>query len=405
MQIIEIPRIANDRRSYDLSPGQFISERMEMMGWSQEQLAQVLDITPKYLNDILNHRKGMNPDLIIKISVTLGLSYTQLMAINLEYELQNNQALKKEKEDVERKAFIANMLPYHEFVKKGWVTKASTSSEMEQNLISFYEINNFTDLENKIKNIQERRNTLSALRQSNTHKRVPKEESLIAWLASAQLFAKKQKTPKYNVFKAQEILDNIASYTTDEIKGIKKFIDALNGAGIKFLMLPHLPQTYVDGAALLDSSDDSRLIVFSGRYDRIDHFWFTVAHELVHIIKHLNTEDYFIADSLDNEISQQEDREKEANSIASEKLLIYDIIKLFEEKEHLPLEKRVLECAMELQIHKAVVAGLMAFHYNKNVGYKPISYHHLSLFSGKVKEFIPKEYKRLEQEQKIKKTE
>jgi HTH-type transcriptional regulator/antitoxin HigA len=50
----------------------------------------------------------------------------------------------------------------------------------------------------------------------------------------------------------------------------------LNNAGVVFFVLPHLQKTYLDGAAFF--VDHTPVIVYTGRYKRIDIFWFTVAH-------------------------------------------------------------------------------------------------------------------------------
>jgi HTH-type transcriptional regulator/antitoxin HigA len=53
-------------------------------------------------------------------------------------------------------------------------------------------------------------------------------------------------------------------------------------AGVRFLVLEHLPQTKIDGVCFwLDK--ESPVIVLSLRYDRIDWFWHTLMHELKHV--------------------------------------------------------------------------------------------------------------------------
>jgi HTH-type transcriptional regulator/antitoxin HigA len=58
--------------------------------------------------------------------------------------------------------------------------------------------------------------------------------------------------------------------------------------GIRVAVIEPLPHTRIDGAAFW-LSDDAPVIVLSMRYDRIDGFWFTLAHELSHI-RHRDTQ-------------------------------------------------------------------------------------------------------------------
>ncbi len=62
--------------------------------------------------------------------------------------------------------------------------------------------------------------------------------------------------------------------------------DYLQSFGIHFVISQHLPKTYVDGA-VFKSQDGKPVIVLSLRHDRVDNFWFTLFHELGHIVKHL----------------------------------------------------------------------------------------------------------------------
>ena len=385
-----------DKPFHPKGPGDHILESITEKEWSQEQLAYVLNVSPKYVSEIINHKKLLTIELIIKLSTVFGQDPSLLMEMDNIYRLKiaMDEKLENENKDLKRKTFIANLLPYHEFIKKGWVAKVSSALEMEQELSKFYGVKNFSEVEHKIQSFQ--KNSNASLKQSEILKKTAKENSVIAWLVTAKFLAKQNNVQNaYDEIKAKKILDNIPSYTTDETQGIDYFIKDLNDAGIQFITLPHFQKTYVDGAAILN--ENNRLIVYSARHDRLDNFWFTMAHELVHIIKHLNSENNYIADDLDDHSNRQEANEVEANKIASEKLLIKDIVNFFENPKNKEayLEQKVLECSRELKIHKSIVVGMLAFYYNqKESRYKPISYHHIHKFSGKVKPLIPEEYKK-----------
>jgi len=62
--------------------------------------------------------------------------------------------------------------------------------------------------------------------------------------------------------------------------------ELLEGNGIPLVILPHLPRTYLDGAAL-QLGDGRPVIGLTLRYDRIDNFWFFLLHELAHVGRHL----------------------------------------------------------------------------------------------------------------------
>jgi len=65
-------------------------------------------------------------------------------------------------------------------------------------------------------------------------------------------------------------------------------VDLLKTNGIAVVVERHLPGTFLDGAAL-KLPDGRPVIGLTLRYDRLDYFWFTLFHELGHVLKHLAT--------------------------------------------------------------------------------------------------------------------
>ena len=48
------------------------------------------------------------------------------------------------------------------------------------------------------------------------------------------------------------------------------------------MVVPALPQSFLDGAVFY--LDDNPVVVVTLRYDRIDNFWFTLLHEIAHVV-------------------------------------------------------------------------------------------------------------------------
>jgi HTH-type transcriptional regulator/antitoxin HigA len=94
-------------------------------------------------------------------------------------------------------------------------------------------------------------------------------------------------------------------------------VEHLAKAGIRLVIVPHLANTYLDGAAVM--LKDGPVIGLTLRYDRIDSFWFVLLHELIHVKEHLvkdRTE--IIFDDLDNVSS---DLEVKTDAAAAEALI------------------------------------------------------------------------------------
>lgn len=127
----------------------------------------------------------------------------------------------------------------------------------------------------------------------------------------------------------------------------------LSEAGISLLIEPHLPQTYLDGAALI-LPNGSPAIGMTLRYDRLDNFWFVLLHELIHVSKHLSKgklEDIF--DDLD---APPDKLELETDSLAASALIPANDWEIALAR-YVRTEDSITSFAAKHRIHPAIVAG------------------------------------------------
>jgi HTH-type transcriptional regulator/antitoxin HigA len=66
-----------------------------------------------------------------------------------------------------------------------------------------------------------------------------------------------------------------------EKSNVLKVPDFLLKLGVHFVIVPHLPKTYIDGAMIPGTNP---IVALTLRHDRVDNFWFTLLHELAHIL-------------------------------------------------------------------------------------------------------------------------
>ena len=124
--------------------------------------------------------------------------------------------------------------------------------------------------------------------------------------------------------------------------------------GIAVVLEKHLPKTYLDGAALL-RDDGVPVIGLTLRYDKLDNFWFTLLHELVHVMLHLSADCEAIFDDLST-TSSADAIEKEADSIAGNVLIPNAIWK--KAKVRKSLEPRdALDLAQSVNRHPSIIVG------------------------------------------------
>lgn len=96
--------------------------------------------------------------------------------------------------------------------------------------------------------------------------------------------AKAQKVSGVHQSKLTKAIPDLLAYAM-RVEDIMHVPPTLLDLGVHFVIVPHLPGTYVDGAAIyLDGNSNQPVVAITLRYDRIDAFWFTLMHELAHII-------------------------------------------------------------------------------------------------------------------------
>jgi len=95
----------------------------------------------------------------------------------------------------------------------------------------------------------------------------------------------------------------------------------LSKSGIFFVIEPHLPQTFLDGAAMM-LPGNCPVVALTLRYDRLDNFWYVLIHELIHIKEHLKSGINCFFDDFE---SVSDEVEFEADQCANNFLIPSDI--------------------------------------------------------------------------------
>ena len=183
--------------------------------------------------------------------------------------------------------------------------------------------------------------------------------ALTAWCIRVLTLARK------NPLKNKYVKGSVKLSTLQEVARLSYFENGpllakeyLEKQGIHLIVAPHLPKTYIDGAAML-LPDGRPVIGLTLRYDRIDNFWFCLLHELAHVAKHLSVSKRIIVDDLDlrgHEAASEDKIEKEADEMARNGLIPRKIWKESQVREE-PTTAKLIALSEKLKIHPAIIAG------------------------------------------------
>ncbi len=158
--------------------------------------------------------------------------------------------------------------------------------------------------------------------------------------------------------------------------GPRRALEWLESLGLPVVIEQHLPKTYLDGAALWGVGQRP-VIGLTLRHDRLDNFWFTLFHEVGHVLLHLgkNHEGFFD----DTESGDHSHLEEEANDFALNRLIPeWEWRRI----QHVKLADEIRAEAKRLKIDPSIIAGRLRRQAND------YRIHRTLVGQGKVREIL-----------------
>jgi HTH-type transcriptional regulator / antitoxin HigA len=353
------------RPAIKYGPGYFIREQMEYRNWVQEDLAEVIGVTTKHLNRIVQDKQPITLDMAKVLSEVFETSPQYWLNLDANYRLWLESEKSEKEIQAEIKAKIYERMPIRDMINKKWLPQFANFDELYDSLLEFWEVEKL-DFETWDKQ------TLPLLARKSENFNQYSAAYTYTWYRKAIKTARNYIVKPYDKDKLFELYHRINQYTLLN-NGIDLFIKELNEIGVIFFVLPHLQKTYLDGASFYINNNP--VVVYTGRYKRIDNFWFTVAHEIAHILNHFQSPDTFFVDNFNEEAINE--FEKEANEKASCMLKHQEIAEYLKPRLNYLTKQTIQACSGKVHIHPAIIIGKLAHD-------KTISYANQTLFNENV---------------------
>ncbi|MGB2923876.1 MAG: HigA family addiction module antitoxin [Limnothrix sp.] len=330
------------------APGDILGMELEARGWSQKDLAEIMDRPAQTISAIINAKKEITPETAIELAAALGTS-AQVWT-NLETNYRLHLAKKKhDDEAISRRSRLYAIAPVSELIKRKWLPETKTVDELETAVCNFLGINSPADTPKLAVNFRHNKDF------------EPTEIGLIAWIKQVEHLVKQQTIGKFDRTKLEEAIPQLLTHTQN-LEDISKVPNFLMSLGVHFVIVPHLSQTYLDGATW--KIGDNPVIAITLRYNRIDAFWFTLMHELGHIIA--GHDGIFIDDlkNLDNNPF-----ETEANQLSRDWLIDPNELADFVERRSPRYSgKAIEEFAASQNRHPGIIVGCLQ--HDEEIPYK-----------------------------------
>lgn len=326
-------------------PGEFIREELEARGWTQGDLAQIMNRPLRLVNELIAGKKQITPETARGLAVALG-DNDPLYWMNLDSAYRLAQAEPID-ESVGRRAKLYSLFPVREMMKRNWIETSDNLDVMEHRVCRFF----------RIKNLDEIPIFAHAAKAANYDERTALQW---AWLYRAKELAEGIHSSPYSERKLKAALAKLRQVLVapEEIRQVSQI---LGEAGVRLVIVEFLPGAKIDGAAFW--LNDSPVIALSLRFDRVDNFWFVLRHEVEHV---LNRDGQVTIDIELTERVQRKEKlpseEIRANCAAAEFLVPKSELDNFITRVR-PLysEKRILLFAKRIGVHPGIVIGQLQF--------------------------------------------
>lgn len=206
-----------------------------------------------------------------------------------------------------------------------------------------------------------------ALYRKTSFRSAPRTDNnaLLAW--GLRVLQKAEEVKVTDTYKKEminlEVMQSILKLSVNE-NGPLMARDFLKKLGIKLIIEPHLPKTHLDGATLLVDKNHP-VIGLTIRHDRPDNYWFTLMHELAHIALHYDNdiESFYDEGLQEKDGIEIDQKEQEADRLASESILPKSKWETSAARTT-PNQFSTEDLAKELEVHIAVIAGMIRFKHS-----------------------------------------
>lgn len=291
-----------------IHPGETLKEVLENNNMLQEELAERTGFSAKHISEVVNGKKGISPKLAKSLEYVFGIPATFWINLQgiydkeiIEFEEKNN--ISKNEFEIVKK--IKPILQYA--VSKKIVEKFSNEVEAVLLTRSICGVQDLSYVEKILSNQVAYRTAI---------KQKVDQYILYVWQRVCELIAINNTIENdYQVEILKENLNNIKllMFEKDPNIMIEKLKEIFAKCGIIFELVKHFTGAPVQG--FIEKKNNKIILCMTIRQSYADIFWFTLFHEIGHILNgdiEYNKIDYYI----DNE-----EKENEADIFAKNYLI------------------------------------------------------------------------------------
>lgn len=271
-------------------PGYYIKEIVEESGLTQEDFAKRLDTTPKNLSLLIRGEQNLSIDIAMKLSRMTGTSVSYWLNLQNAYDALIAEFKSKEELAQERKIFT--YLDYKYF--REYFNLPDLPRKIDEQIVqvrNFLNVSTLTVFKKPDMAVSFRSAT-GEMSEANIIK-----ANIMVQIATN--IALETEAPKFNKSLFEEAVRYALTLTKDHSTFYPLIKEAFCKVGVIFVILPNISGSKINGAT--KKVGNNIMLLVNDRRLNSDTFWFTLFHEIGHIMNG----DYGI--SFDSESGEQEE--------------------------------------------------------------------------------------------------
>ena len=308
---------------------------------TQKEFAERLGVSAKTVSKLVNAEESISKETAHKLAKLSGVSMQTWLNLQNAYDVQVAEILEQKELEEGNEKEICEMIDFKYFKEKGYVPDKRYS--LKEKIIELRRILGVSSLENltNFNHLVSYRNTREFTTKSIVNSNIMLE------LASKK--ARDTTTTKLNRKKLERNLSALRKLTRQDPEVFpQRLYDILLDCGVVLVGLPALPNANLNGATK-KFSNGSALLLLTDRNKASDIFWFSLFHEIGHIL-----ENEFSSDDGNSESYFRS--EEKADQFAKDCLIRPEDYQNFIKKGNFD-KSDILDFAEEIDIHPSVVLG------------------------------------------------
>ena len=350
-------------------PGQYIRDELDARGWTQADLAEVMDRPVQTISQIVQAKKRVTEDTAKELEAALGIEAEFWLKTESLYRLRHGEPAPSA---IALRARIRQRVPLRHMVARGWITPTADVAELRKRVEGYLG-----------GPLEEHAPFAIAAKQTAYDKPLTGEQEV--WLLRAKRLAESMVVPAYSSAKLSACIKKLSELRMNA-EDVRHAPRLLADAGVRFVVVERLPGLGIDGVCFW-IAPNKPVIGMSLRHDRIDNFWFVLRHECEHVLRGHGKDGAIVDNDLDDprEVSEEE---QVANAAAAEFCVPTELMQSFMiRKGPLFTDVNVSQFASANGLHPGLVAGQL----RKRLSQGPVGQRAWKMFSShleRVRHFV-----------------